>query len=251
MFRDVSTVSRSSAVAPPRPAGTPPRTTSPFRLYRSSIGKKAVMAVTGAILVLFLIAHMIGNLKVIEGPAAFDHYADWLRTVGRPAIPHRWFLTALEVVLFVSVVLHMWSAVSLARQARRARPIRYAARPTAQEDRYATYVMRYGGVVILLFVVWHLLDLSIGVANPVGASDAYSKVVSDFAPGRWYITVLYVIAVVMVGFHLKHGVWSAFQTLGWARQRRYRPLRLLADVIAAVVTLGFVAVPVMVMIGVV
>lgn len=251
MFRDVSTVSRSTTLAPPRPARTPSRARSPFRLYRSSVGKKAVMAVTGAILVLFLIAHMIGNLKIIEGPVAFDHYADWLRTVGRPAIPHRWFLTGLEVVLFVSVILHMWSAVALARQARRARPVRYAARPTAQEGRYATHVMRYGGVVILLFVVWHLLDLSIGVANPVGASDAYSKVVSDFAPGRWYVTVLYLIAIVLVGLHLKHGLWSAIQTLGWGRQRRYRALHLFADVTAAVVTLGFVAVPVMVMIGVV
>lgn len=251
MVRDVSTMSRSSAVAPPRPAPPPPRAAFPARLYRSSVGKKAVMAVTGAILVLFLVAHMIGNLKVIMGRGAFDHYASWLRTVGEPGVPHRAVLTALEVVLTVAVVLHIWSAAALARQARRARPVRYAARPKAREHRYATHVMRYGGVVILLFVVWHLLDLSIGAVNPAGSADAYGKVVADFAPSRWYITAFYVIAVVMVGLHLRHGLWSAVQTLGWGRQRRYRSLHLFADVVAAALGAGFVAVPVLVTIGVV
>ncbi len=209
------------------------------------------MAVTGAIMVLFLIAHMIGDLKIVMGRAAFDHYAAWLRTIGEPGLPHRAFLTALEIVLGVSVILHVWSAASLARQARRARPVRYAVRPAAQEYRYAAHVMRYGGVVILLFVIWHVLDLSIGAVNPAGAADAYGKVVADFAPGRWYITAFYVIAVVMVGFHLKHGLWSVFQTLGWGRQHRYRSLHMFADVVAALLVIGFLAVPVLVTIGVV
>lgn len=209
------------------------------------------MAVTGGVLVLYLVAHMIGNLKIFLGREEFDHYATWLRTMGEPAVPHRTVLTAIEIVLTAAVALHLWSAVSLARQARRARPIRYAARPKAREHRYATHVMRYGGVVILLFVVWHLLDLTVGVVNPAGTGEPYQKVVTDFAPSRWYVTAFYVAAVVMVGLHLRHGLWSAFQTLGWARQRRYRALRLIAGAVSALLAAGFLSVPVMVTIGVV
>ena len=234
----------------------PPQVTAPQsrprRLYGSSVGKKAVMAVTGAILVLYLVAHMAGNLKIFLGRDDFDHYAHWLRTIGEPALPHRVFLTATEVVLTVAVILHMWSAVSLARRARKARPVRYAARPVAHEHRYATHVMRYGGVVILLFVIWHLLDLTLGAVNPKGGdAEPYDKVVADFAPSHWYVTVFYVVAVVMVGLHLRHGLWSAFQTLGWGRQSRYRGLRLFADAVAALLVAGFVSVPVFVTIGVV
>jgi succinate dehydrogenase cytochrome b subunit len=209
------------------------------------------MAVTGAILVLYLVGHMIGNLKIFLGREDFDHYAHWLRTMGEPALPHRAVLTSIEVVLTVAVILHMWSAVALARRARRARPVRYAARPTRREHRYATHVMRYGGVVILLFVVWHLLDLTFGAVNPRGGdAEPYDKVVADFAPSHWYITIFYVVAMVMVGLHLRHGLWSAVQTLGWGRQSRYRGLRLLADTVAVLIVLGFVSVPVFVTIGV-
>jgi succinate dehydrogenase cytochrome b subunit len=233
------------------PQVTAPQT-RPRRLYGSSVGKKAVMAVTGAILVLYLVAHMVGNLKIFLGRDDFDHYAHWLRTIGEPALPHRVFLTITEVVLTVAVILHMWSAVSLARRARKARPVRYAARPAAHEHRYATHVMRYGGVVILLFVIWHLLDLTFGAVNPKGGdAEPYDKVVADFAPSHWYVTVFYVVAVVMVGLHLRHGLWSAFQTLGWGRESRYRGLRLFADTVAALLVAGFVSVPVFVTIGVV
>jgi succinate dehydrogenase / fumarate reductase cytochrome b subunit len=209
------------------------------------------MAVTGAVLVLYLVAHMLGNLKIFLGREAYDGYAHWLRTMGEPALPYRTVLTAIEVVLAVAVALHLWSAVSLARRARRARPVRYAARPKAQEDRYATHVMRHGGVVIALFVVWHLLDLTFGTVNPAGGADPYGKVVADFAPSRWYVTIFYAVAVVMTGLHLRHGLWSAFQSLGWGRRARYRGLRVFAGTAAALLVLGFLAVPAMVTIGVV
>jgi succinate dehydrogenase / fumarate reductase, cytochrome b subunit len=249
---DVSSVYRSTPVATrPRPSTPSPAAGPLSRYYRSSVGKKAVMAVTGAVFFLYLIAHAIGNLKIFLGREDFNHYARWLRTIGEPALPHRTFLTVLEVVLFVSVILHMWAAVSLARQARRARPIRYAARPKAHEHRYATHVMRYGGVVILLFVIWHVLDLTVGAVNPVGRDgEPYDKVVTDFDPSRWYITLFYVVAVILVGLHLRHGLFSAVQTLGWGRQRRYPAVRLAADVIAALLVISFLSIPVTVMIGV-
>ncbi|MCO6006605.1 succinate dehydrogenase cytochrome b subunit [Actinoallomurus purpureus] len=244
-------MTRSTPVATrPRPK-TPSSAAGPLKRYRSSVGRKVVMAVTGAILFLFVITHMLGDLKAFLGREDFNHYSYWLRSVGAPALPHRVFLSSLEAGLVVAVILHIWAAVSLARQARRARPVRYAARPKVHENGYATYVMRYGGVVILLFVIWHLLDLTFGAVNPKGENATpYDKVIADFDPARWYITLFYIVAVILVGLHLRHGLFSAVQTLGWGRQGRYPAIRLVADVTAALVVLGFVAVPVGVTIGV-
>ncbi|MGI5167444.1 succinate dehydrogenase cytochrome b subunit [Spirillospora sp. CA-253888] len=219
-------------------------------MYKSTVGKKAVMAVTGAVLVLFLIAHMIGNLKIFMGAEDFNHYAHWLRTMGEPAVPYRTLLTLLEVGLVVAVVLHMWSAVSLARRARAARPVKYQSKKKSQAHGYATHTMRYGGVIILLFIIWHLLDLTFFVVNPKGGdASPYERVVADFAPDRWYITLFYVVAVLLVGLHLWHGIWSAFQSLGLRTLRTERTLRLLALTVSAVLTIGFLAVPLAVTFG--
>jgi succinate dehydrogenase / fumarate reductase cytochrome b subunit len=219
-------------------------------IYRSTVGKKAVMAVTGGVLVLFLVAHMIGNLKIFMGAEDFNHYAHWLRTIGEPAVPRRTVLTLLEVVLAVSVVLHMWSAVSLARRASAARPVKYQSKRKSHAQGYAVRTMRYGGVIIALYVVWHLLDLTFFVVNPKGAdATPYERMVADFDPSRWYITVWYVIAVLLVGLHLNHGIWSAFQTLGLRSPRSHNALRALAATTAALITLGFVAIPVSITFG--
>jgi succinate dehydrogenase / fumarate reductase, cytochrome b subunit len=219
-------------------------------IYRSTVGKKAVMAVTGGILVLYLIAHMIGNLKIFLGAEEFDHYAHWLRTMGEPAVPQRTVLTLIEIVLGVSVVLHMWSAVSLARRASAARPVKYRSKKKSHAQGYATRTMRYGGVIIAVYVVWHLLDLTFFALNPKGAdATPYERMVADFDPSRWYITVWYVVAVLLVGLHLNHGIWSAFQTLGLRSPRSDNALRTLAGTVAALVTLGFVAVPVSITFG--
>ncbi|MFE3223044.1 succinate dehydrogenase cytochrome b subunit [Nocardia sp. NPDC059228] len=216
-------------------------------LYRTTVGKKAVMAVTGGILVLFLIAHMAGNLKVFLGASDFNHYAEWLRTVGEPAVPRRGLLSAVEVVLAVSVILHMWSAVSLARTARRARPVGYAAKKKSHAQGYAVHTMRWGGVIIALYLVWHLLDLTFGAVNPVGRNATpYEKVVADFAPSHWYVTLFYVVAVVMVGLHLRHGIRSAARTLGLTGARGYD---LLAAAVSILLVAGFLAVPIAVSFG--
>lgn len=219
-------------------------------IYRSTVGKKAVMAVTGGILVLYLIAHMVGNLKIFYGAEDFNHYAHWLRTIGEPAVPRRTVLTLIEVVLGASVVLHMWSAVSLARRASAARPVKYRSKKKSHAQGYAARTMRYGGVIIAIYVVWHLLDLTFFVVNPKGAdATPYERMVADFDPSRWYVTLWYVVAVVLVGLHLHHGVWSAFQTLGLRTPRSERALRGLAATVAALVTLGFAAVPLSITFG--
>ncbi|MER5647887.1 succinate dehydrogenase cytochrome b subunit [Streptosporangium sp. NPDC002524] len=251
-----ATIERGSATAPVKPpADAPVKPKRPTRrggFLSSSNGKKAVMAVTGALMVLFLVGHMAGNLKSFFGAESFNSYAAFLRTMGEPILPHRVLLTVVEIGLVVAVGLHMWAAISLARRARKARPVKYAARRKSRADGYAVHTMRYGGVVIVLFVVYHLLDLTFGVANPAGAaSTPYERLVEGFAPSRWWVTLFYVLAVVMVGLHLRHGLWSAFQTLGLAGRRSYRALRAAATGLSALLVVGFLAVPAAVVLGVI
>src|SRR4051812_20840776 len=169
-----------------------------------SIALKAVMAVTGLLLVAFLLAHMLGNLKIFFGQTSFDHYAHWIRAIGSPALPHTWFLWIQRTGLTVALFAHFGSAYALARRARQARPVKYAHRPPVQGS-YAARTMRWGGVIVLLFIVYHLLDLSAGTANPRGeAGHPYENVVADFRPGHWYIALAYTISILAVGLHLRH-----------------------------------------------
>jgi succinate dehydrogenase / fumarate reductase, cytochrome b subunit len=251
-----ATIERGSSIAPVNPPGNTPAKTAtpkrPGRFLTSSNGKKAVMAVTGAILVLFLVGHMAGNLKSFFGAETFNAYADFLRTMGEPILPRRVLLSLVEVGLTVAVGLHMWAAISLARRARKARPVKYAARRKSRASGYAVHTMRYGGVLIAAFVIWHLLDLTFGTVNPAGWDGTpYERLVQGFAPSRWPVTLFYALAVIMVGLHLRHGLWSAFQTLGLAGGRSYRALRGVAAVISVVLVLGLLAVPAGVLTGVI
>ena len=218
---------------------------------RSSIGLKAVMAVTGILLVLFLIAHRLGNLKIFVGPTSFDHYAHWLRTIGSPVLPDTWYLWIQRSVLGIALVAHIWSATVLARRARAARPVRYAHRPKVQGS-YAARTMRWGGVIVLLFVIYHILDLTTGTLNPVGdRAHPYANVVADFAPDRWYVTLFYTLAVVAVGFHLRHGIFSAARTLGQQTPRGAFYANAVAVVLSIVLVVGFLTVPFAVLTGLV
>jgi succinate dehydrogenase / fumarate reductase cytochrome b subunit len=154
-------------------------------------------------------------------------------------------------VLTVAVLAHIAAAVILARRARKARPVRYAHRPKVQGS-YAARTMRWGGVIIGLFVVFHILDLTTGTVNPVGDSAHPSaNVVADFAPGRWYVTLFYAPAIVAVGFHLRHGVFSALRTLGQQSPRGERRARAVALGLAVVLVAGYLSVPIAVLTGLV
>jgi succinate dehydrogenase / fumarate reductase cytochrome b subunit len=219
-----------------------------LRLYRTTIGKKAVIAVTGIVFLLFLIAHMIGNLKIFLGKAEYNNYAAWLRTMGAPALPYRWALTIIEIILFVCVLLHIGSAVELALRARRARPVRYyGGRP---KQGYASRTIRTGAILVVLFVIYHLLDLTFRVANPKGiAHDPYDNVVADFH--NPLVTAFYVISLLVLGLHVRHGTWSALQTLGRSNARRQRAINIFAIVFSVLLIGGFLALPFGVVIGVV
>jgi succinate dehydrogenase cytochrome b subunit len=213
----------------------------------SSVAKKAVMAVSGIILVLYLIAHMVGNLKLFAGAETFNGYSEWIRRIGEPAVPGQTTLWIIRVVLLVAVVAHAWAAVSLWRQAKRARPQQYIARKAVAQS-YASRTMRWGGVILGLFVIYHILDLTLGVANPEGPdSTPYDRSIAGFS--NPFITLVYVVALLALGFHLRHGIWSATQTLGQSNKTRERTVNAFATVFAVVLTAGFLIPPLSVLFG--
>nr|WP_239521916.1 succinate dehydrogenase cytochrome b subunit [Geodermatophilus sabuli] len=214
---------------------------TPKAAKTNSVFKKVVMAVSGIILVLYLIAHMIGNLKVFAGRESFNHYSEWIRTIGEPAVPSQTTLWIIRIVLLAAVIAHFWAAVSLWRQARRARPERYVSKKAVAQS-YASRTMRWGGVIVLLFIIWHILDLTVGAVNPDGAdSTPYDRLVASFQ--NPFITAFYVLALLLLGMHLRHGIWSATQTLGQSNKRRERTVNAFAIAFATLLTVGFLIVP--------
>ena len=211
--------------------------------YRSTIGKKAIMAVTGLIGVAFVIAHMLGNLQVFQGPAKMNAYAAFLHG---PAAELVW---AMRAVLLAAVVLHVLMAYQLTRRDRAARPVGYKLR-TPQVSTWASRTIRWGGALLLVFIVLHILHFTTGTIRPAGVftrGDVYANVVTSFR--LWWVTLFYVLAMAALGLHLYHGAWSSFRTLGVNRPG-YHPLRRrAAAVVAVAVWLGFTLVPVAVFAG--
>jgi len=220
---------------------------------RSTVALKALMAVTGLILISYLLAHMYGNLKAFAGPEAFNEYAHHLRTLGEPILPYSGALWLIRVVLIISVIGHMYAAFTLWSRARKARGglRRYhsnKARLGVQRT-YASFTLRWGGVVILLFVIYHLLHLTWNIVHPGGAAaEPYDRLVNGFQ--IWSVVLVYTIAVIAVGLHVRHGTWSALTTLGantssLARRR----LNLLAYAVAGLLTVGFLLPPFAILFG--
>jgi succinate dehydrogenase / fumarate reductase cytochrome b subunit len=233
-------------------------------LYRSAVGKKAVMAVTGIILFGFVLAHMVGNLKLYEpgmyclyldasGTCAskpvpyLDAYGTFLRNVGAPALPASGALWIVRVVLLLAVVLHIWAAWQVSRLSQKARPREYASRPKRHTS-YASRTMRWGGIIILLFIVYHLLDFTAGTLNPGFQEGAVRRnMLASFSV--WYVALFYIVAQVALGFHLYHGLWSLFQSLGWNHPRFNRWRGYFAHAFAWIITIGNISFPLAVLTG--
>lgn len=216
--------------------------------WGSTVGKKTVMAVSGLIMLGYLVAHVMGNLKVFFGAGEFNAYGHWLRTMGEPVLHYSWALWIVRVVLLAAVVGHAVSAYQLSRRDLRARPVQYAHK--RRRASYATRTMRWGGIIVALFIVWHLLDLTTLTVNEnAEPGHPYENVVATFS--TWYGNVIYIVAMLAVGLHVRHGFWSAAQTLGVGNATRDRALKTVANVLALVLTAGFISVPVAVMTGVV
>ena len=214
------------------------------------------MAVTGTIFVLFVLAHMYGNFKLFAGHDAYNAYAEELRTIGTPELPRHGLLTIAEVVLGISVVIHIYCAITLWKRSSDARPQRYAVHKRVQQS-FSSRWMRWGGVALLLFIIWHLIEFSLFKVN-VGAGgqavnitdDPFKLVTHSFKV--WWLTLIYLAAMGALLMHLHHGVWSASQTLGLAgtpQARRYWKIGGLT--ISLIVAVGFILPPLFILFGVI
>ena len=217
--------------------------------YRSAIGKKAVMAATGLILFGWIFLHMVGNLKIYLGPEHLNEYAHWLRALGTPAMPETGALWVTRLLLLVCVVFHIHSAYALTMMNREARPIGYRDRDYVKGT-YAARTMRWGGVILLLFVIYHLLHLTTGQAHhSFVKDDPYHNLVTGFRV--WWVAAVYIIANLALGLHLYHGVWSMFSSLGVTHARVSAWKRPFATTFALLITLANISFPLAVLTGIV
>jgi succinate dehydrogenase / fumarate reductase cytochrome b subunit len=208
----------------------------PARFWESTNGKKVVMAVTGVLLFAFVIGHMIGNLQAFEGPEKLNAYGRFLHSIPEILYPVR-------VGLLLAVGLHIWAATGLALKNYSARPIAYASKKNVHSS-YASRTMYWSGPILLAFIIFHILHLTAGVIQPGSGyveGDVYHNVVAGFSV--WYVSAWYIFSMILLGLHLRHGVWSMTQSLGFT-QPQYTPLlRAVALVFAVVITAGFISIP--------
>ena len=230
----------------------------PLNLWQTAIGRKWIMALTGVGLLGFVIAHMIGNLHLYEGPLATYEYAEVLREIGSPVIPHKWFLWILRIGLIAMFPLHIWAARSLQDMGRRAnsksslmsRNKQYMGGQEFIAANFASRTMRWTGPIIGLYLIYHLMDLTWGWVNP------------DFVPGDPYhnavasmsnlpVAIIYIVANLALGVHIFHGAWSLFQSLGINSPKINNFRRQFAGALAAIIVIGNLSFPIMVQAGVI
>ncbi len=216
-------------------------------LFKSPLGTKAVVAVTGIVMLGFLVGHVVGNLKIFlpdfEGQPDIDRYAQFLRTMGEPMLPNSGVLWLARIVLLASIVLHVVFVIRLASINRAARPQAYAKTKYSSATRPARWMM-FTGFGILAFVILHLLHLTVGAIDPEKFVEGkvYANLHAAFQ--QWPFVLIYVLAMAAIMVHLCHGVWSMFQTLGLDNPDRNRGLRMFAVAISFALFIGFSAVPV-------
>jgi succinate dehydrogenase / fumarate reductase cytochrome b subunit len=216
-------------------------------LYRTTVGKKAVVALTGLLLVAFLAMHAVGNLSVFSGTDAsgvpyIDLYAAFLAGLGGPLLPEGAFLWGFRLALLAIFLLHLWTVIALARENRTARPLRYAQKRRLSASLAATWML-WSGLFLVLFVVVHLANFLLGSLAPFRfqAGAVYANLYHAFEV--WYLAGFYLLAMAALALHLYHGVWSLFQTLGIDRPGRNRLLRGVAIAGTVLITGAFAAVP--------
>jgi succinate dehydrogenase / fumarate reductase, cytochrome b subunit len=208
--------------------------------YSTSIGKKVVMAITGLILFGFVIGHMLGNLQVFIGAGQMNQYAAMLKANSA-------LLWGVRLVLLATVILHIVAATQLTRMSQRSRPEGYYYKDVIQAD-YAARTMRWSGLIIAVFVIYHLLHFTVGTVHPqFDAHDVYRNVISGFRV--WPVSLFYTIAMVALAFHLWHGVWSMFQTLGLINPKSDKIIRRLAAIATLAIVVGFISIPMAVLAG--
>ncbi len=238
----------ATAVTPDTTSGAARRLPWPIEFYRSAVGKKWVMAITGLIGMGFVVVHLIGNLKLYLSREELDLYGEALRDFPKHLLPRTVFLWVLRIVLFLALVLHVHAAYALTRMNQKARPVRYQSKREYSIANYASRTMRWSGVIVLLFIAFHLLDLTWGGGGAdFERGDAYNNLVRSF--DRPLVAAVYVIANLALGLHLYHGAWSMFQSLGINNPRINLARRRFAQGFAALIVLGNISFPIAVQAG--
>ncbi len=228
-------------------------------LYSTSIGKKVVMAVTGFLLAAFVLVHMLGNLKIFQGPVEYhgelmpkiDAYGHFLREAFFPVLGHGDLLWIFRSGLIALVVVHAWSAWAVWRMSAGARPRKYR-KEVKIASTWGSRTMRIGALVLAAFIIFHILHLTTGTIDPAKSfvhGAVHDNMVDSFA--IWWVTAFYVIAMIFLGLHVHHGIWSAFQTLGVANPKFKGWRRALALIFALIVAIGNISIPVAICLGVV
>lgn len=219
-------------------------------LYSTAVGKKYAMAISGIMLLGFVLVHMIGNLKMYLGQEDFDHYAEFLRELLVPIVPRTVALWILRFGIIAAIIVHIHAAYSLTVMNRNARSVKYQSPRDYQIANFASRTMRMTGIVVFLFLFYHLADFTWGWFNPgFVRGEAYRNV--DASLSRWPVAVLYIVANIALGIHLFHGVWSLFQSMGWNNPRFKEWRRHLAVAFAALIVVGNVSFPIAVLAGIV
>src|SRR5450432_2491241 len=223
-------------------AGVIPHQVRPVTFWQSTNGKKVIMAVTGCMMFLFVIGHMLGNLQMFEAPEHINAYGHFLHNLGE-------LLWIERGVMLLAIALHIITTVQLALRSKAARPIGYS-RKEAINSSYASRTMYWSGPIVLAFIIFHLLQFTAGILHPQATfveGEVYANVVSGFQV--WWVSVWYIFAVSLLGVHLSHGLWAMFQSVGLAHPRNSVALKLGARAIAIIIVLGYISIPISVLLG--
>ncbi|MDH5293118.1 MAG: succinate dehydrogenase cytochrome b subunit [Acidimicrobiia bacterium] len=231
----------------------------PVEFYRSAVGKKWVMALTGALLLGFVLAHMVGNLKAyigfdaLEGAYELDLYGEALRELLFPLLPRTVPLWIMRLGLIAAFGLHIHSAYSLTLMNRKARPVAYQGPREYLAANYASRTMRWSGIIVLLYLFWHLADFTWGWQPFAPDGWEHGAVHANFVAtfSRVPVSILYIVANLALGLHIFHGAWSMFQSLGVNNPRFNKWRRYLAIAFAAAIVIGNISFPVAVLTGIV
>jgi succinate dehydrogenase / fumarate reductase, cytochrome b subunit len=223
-------------------AGLLPNQVRPITFWQSANGKKVVMAVTGAMMFAFVVGHMLGNLQMFEAPEHINAYGHFLHNLGE-------LLWIERGVMLLVIALHIVAAVQLALLSNAARPVGYSRREAINSS-YASRTMYWSGPIVLAFIIFHLLQFTAGYIHPHATftdGEVYSNVVSGFQV--WWVSLWYIFAMVLLGLHLSHGLWSMFQSVGLAHPRNSVALKNAARATAIIIVLGYISIPISVLLG--
>lgn len=221
---------------------------------QTTVALKVLMAITGLFFVLFLLFHMFGNLKMLMGAEAYNHYAHWLHNdLLYPILPPMWGLWAMRLILAGSLVIHVTCAFLLWHRAGVARGSKYKVNKGVKKSQtYASRTMRYGGVILLAFIIFHILQfttLTINVGGDYHSVEPFDRLVMAFSPENWWVYAFYFIAMGALAMHTRHGVFSALATLGVDRRERELAFNAIAWLCALALFVGFMLPPTMILFG--